>query len=231
MKNDKSVRSRPLYIALLLLLIQIVLYHTLYEYVIIFNTIFAIPIGIPIVIPLLFVIVHGLYSKDVRNSFLFGFFSAVVFPIELILTYKYVPGSAVAVLFIIGIVSGLVGVLTVKVAERYKLKFRLGSFVYLFSGTISIIMGVRILLQLSLYIFYLDVSQWSHDAAVSLGMAIAFVLFGVISIQWCGKNKYPKFTGNPKVQAYIEKAIAIGVFALISSLFLLIIIAMTEPQM
>lgn len=231
MNNDKFIRSRPLYIALLLLLIQIILYHTLYEYVIIFNRIFAIPIGIPIVIPLLFVIVHGLYSKDVRNSFLFGFFSAVIFPVDLILTGKYVPDSEVSILVIIGIASGLAGVLAAKAAERYKLKFRFAPFVYLFSGTVSIIMGVRILLQLSLYIFYLDVSQWSHDAAVSLGMAIAFVVLGAVSIQWCGKNKYPRFSGNTKVQNYMEKIIAIGVLVLISSLFVLIIITLTQPQM
>ena len=141
MNYDKSVRSKSLYIALLLLLIQTVLYHTFYKYVILFNRIFAIPIDIPLVLPLLFVIVYGLYSKNMRISFLLGFFSAAVFPIDLILTGKSVLGSEVTVFFMAGVATGLAGVLAVKAAEWYKLKFSFVPFVYLFSGTVSIIMG------------------------------------------------------------------------------------------
>jgi len=108
---------------------------------------------------------------------------------------------------------------------------RLVHFIYLFFGTVSIFLGLRILLQLLVYAP--SISQWSHDATVSLIIAIGAVILGTISIWWYGKNKYPKFTfiGNPKVQAYIEKAVAIGVLALIIYLLAIVWIAMTEPQM
>ena len=108
---------------------------------------------------------------------------------------------------------------------------RLIHFIYLFFGTVSIALGLRIFLQFLMYAP--SASQWSHDATVSLIMAIVAVILGTISIWWCGKNKYPKFTfiGYPKVQAYIEKAIAIGVLGLIFYLLVIVWIAMTEPQM
>ncbi len=108
---------------------------------------------------------------------------------------------------------------------------RLVHFIYLFFGTVSIALGLCILLQLLMYAP--SVSQWSHDATVSLIMAIGAVILGTISIWWCGKNKYPEFTftGNTKVQAYIEKTIAIGVLALIFYLLVFVWIAMTESQM
>ena len=102
-------------------------------------------------------------------------------------------------------------------------------FIYLFFGTVSIALGLRIFLQFLMYAP--STSQWSHDATVSLIMAIVAVILGTISIWWCGKNKYPEFIGNTKVQAYIEKAIAIGVLALIFYLLVIVWIAMTEPQM
>ena len=104
-------------------------------------------------------------------------------------------------------------------------------FIYLFFGTISIALGLRIFLQFLMYAP--SASQWSRDATVSLIIAIVAVILGTISIWWCGKNKYPKFTfiGNPKVQAYIEKAIAIGVLTLILYLLMIVWNAMTEPQM
>ena len=108
---------------------------------------------------------------------------------------------------------------------------RLVHFIYLFFGTVSIALGLRIFLQ---FLMYAPIaSQWSRDATVSLIIAIVAVILGTMSIWWCGKNKYPKFTciGNPKVQAYIEKAIAIGVLALIFYLLVIVWIAMTEPQM
>ncbi|MDO9517343.1 MAG: hypothetical protein Q7J10_04750 [Methanosarcinaceae archaeon] len=108
---------------------------------------------------------------------------------------------------------------------------RLVHFIYLFFGTVSIALGLRILLQFLMYAP--SASQWSHDTTVSLIIAIGAVILGIISIWWYGKNKYPKFTfiRNPKVQAYIEKAIAIGVLALIIYLLVIVWIAMTEPQM
>ena len=108
---------------------------------------------------------------------------------------------------------------------------RLVHFIYLFFGTVSITLGLCIFLQFLMYAP--GASQWSHDATVSFIIAIGAVVLGTISIWWCGKNKYPKFTfiGNPKVQAYIEKAIAIGVLALIFYLLVFVWIAMTEPQM
>jgi hypothetical protein len=106
---------------------------------------------------------------------------------------------------------------------------RLIHFIYLSFGTVSIALGLCILLQLLMYAP--SVSQWSHDATVSLIMAIGAVILGTISIWWCGKNKYPEFIGNTKVQAYIEKAIAIGVLALIFCLLVFVWIALTEPQM
>ena len=104
-------------------------------------------------------------------------------------------------------------------------------FIYLFFGTVSIALGLRIFLQFLMYAP--SASQWSHDATVSLIMAIGAVILGTISIWWYGKNRNPKLTfiRNPKVQAYIEKAIAIGVLALIFYLLMIVWIAMTEPQM
>ncbi len=108
---------------------------------------------------------------------------------------------------------------------------RLVHFIYLLFGTVSIALGLCIVLQFLMYVP--SASQWNHDATVSLIMAIGAVILGTISIWWFGKNKNPKlkFIGNPKVQAYIEKAIAIGVLALIFYLLVFVWIALTESQM
>lgn len=176
-------KFKSFYTAPLLLLFQIILYHNLYEYVVIFNRIFVLPTSIPLIFPLLFTITYGLYSKDVRTSFLFGFLSAVVFPIDLMLTGRYIPGmysplaGEVAVLFMIGIASGLAGVLAVKAARKYDLKFSLIPYVYLSLGTLSMVMGMCILLKLLEYA--LRASQWSHDASISLVLATGAVILGV----------------------------------------------------
>jgi uncharacterized membrane protein len=235
MNAQNPDKIKPIYIALLLLLVQVILYHSLHEEVVVFNEIFGLPSGAPLILPMLFTIAYGLYSRDEISSFLVGSLSVVISPVDLILTGRYVSGKysplpgELSVLFIIGIAFGLLGVLTVKMAKKYALKFNLISFIYGFSGIISTVMGIRIIIELLEYA--LNTSQWSRDAINSLFLAVGAVILGVISIQWCSKKKYPRFAGNPKLQRTIEWIISTGVFIVILYLVLLVWNALMQPQL